>query len=374
MAILQLKPRAGGKELDRIATDYNKGTDWTAVEKQIDSGNADEIQVLCRYRQKAAEVGTSIWYTGVTMEDVGESPNAAEAKAKVEQAKKDQQVPGLAADLGERELLIAPAGRDVYVTPDGAGNKDGSDWANAMAAAGEGLQAAWNVAGPGNTVYVGSGEYRDSAIAVAAGGADHAHAITLQGVDTGGGLPKLVSGWDKADPAKGIDFVRISENVGYVAVAHVRLSRYRAAVVLGGLNVGVRIVDIDVNDTRDAFILNGGATADAPHIGTFDVVIQDCQVVGYSKRGVRIRDGVSGVRVVNCDVDAGGKPYATEPFHMGFSVQGSGTPKPAAPTACVTEFGTMDKDAGLKAPRAEWEGGDDAFNSNSYTDRGYHRP
>lgn len=326
VAFFQLKPRSGRKELDRISLPFNTGTSWETMTKDIDTGNADDVQVLCRYRQKAGFVGTTIWYTAVTLEEIGDSPDKATADAKVEQVKKLQRVPGLANDLGERQLKVASAGRDVYVTPAGAGTKDGTSWDNAMPGAGEALQAAWNLAGPGNTVYVGSGEYRDAAITASAGGIDPAAPITLQGVDTGTGLPKFVSGWSKEKPDSGKIVFRVNPNVGYVTVSDLQVRNYMVAVVLDGLDVGIRIANIDARDVREGFILNGGATAEAPYIGTEDVVITDCKVIKYTKRGVRIRDGVSMTRIINVDTDAGGKEYAVEPFHMGFSVQGGGIP------------------------------------------------
>jgi len=325
-AFFQLKRRARGQELERIKSEWNEGTDWTRITQQIDSGKADEISVLCRYRQRAENVGTTVWFTDVTLEEIGESPHAAEARAETEQAMKLKRVPGLAEQLGERKLRVAEDGRDVYVMPKGAGDRDGSDWDNAMAAADGGLQRAWNAAGPGDTVYVGSGEYKNVSLDIGAGGPDHYRPVTLQGVDTGGGLPRFVSLWHRSDPASGLELIEVEEQVGYVRLADLRVTRYRGAVELAGRNVGVRIDNIDVTHSRDAFVFRGGATPDQPHLGTEDVVMRDCRIVNYTKRGLRIRDGVSCVRVIRCSADAGGEDYYSESFPMGFSVQGSDMP------------------------------------------------
>lgn len=325
-AFIQVKLRAGGQELERIGTPWNAGQDWQEVSLEIDSAGADTLQVLCRFEQRASHVGETAWFTGLRLVEAGESPDAEEARAAVEQHVKELAVPGVADRFGERRLSVAHAGQDAYVTPDGAGSRDGGDWANAMAASDGGLQRAWDAAGPGDTVHLGSGSYREVTLRIAAGGADHFRPITLQGVDTGAGLPRVASSWDRSRPGQGKVFVNVSEDVGFVRISDIQVTRYKTAVDLNGRNVGVRITNVDVEHTRDAFIFNGRATPDAPYLGSEDLVLQDCQIKGYTKRGLRIRGGVSWVRVLRCDADAGGSAYYAESFPMGFHVEGSQIP------------------------------------------------
>ncbi len=326
VAFFQLKPRVSGKTTTRMSLGFNKGTDWNFTEKQIDTGSANEIQILCRYRQKGGFVGTTIWYTGVSLVEVGESPNAAAAKAMAENAIKAQRVPGVAMQAGERKLVVAQPGQDIYITPIGAGTKNGSDWKNAASAADGSLQAAWDSAGPGNVVHVGSGTYEQVSLLARAGGKDHQSPITLRGIDTGSGLPIIIGNWSRENPSKGSGFLRIEEEVGYITIENLRLNKVLYGIVAKGLHVGLRINDVDITETRDGIVLHGGATAEAPHIGTHDVIVRDCHIKHYTKRGVRIRDGVSGVRIINCIADAGGKEWAVEDFPIGFSIRGSSIP------------------------------------------------
>lgn len=319
----QIKPRSNGKELKRINTASNKGADWCRIENEIDSGLAQEIQILCRFRQSTNYAGIEIDFADLNLTAVGQStaPVASDTPKTVSPSPSPSTV-----SLDQRVLQIAQDGKDMYLSPQGSGRKDGSDWDNAMAASGDGLQHAWNAAGSGNTVYVGSGTYKDIQLQINVGGSDAFNPITLQGVDTGEGLPRFISTWDKTQPARGLILIRLGESVGHIQIASLRVEHYMVGVVLSGKNVGIRIFDVDANDVREGFILNGGATPDQPLLGTADVVISDCKVIGYTKRCVRIRNGVSLVRIINCDADAGGKDYATEPFQMGYHVEGSKLP------------------------------------------------
>lgn len=68
IAFLQVKRRQGSKELERITTAWN-GNDWTAVQNTFHSGLADNIQVLCRYRQQDEHVGETVWFDDVLLRE-----------------------------------------------------------------------------------------------------------------------------------------------------------------------------------------------------------------------------------------------------------------------------------------------------------------
>jgi hypothetical protein len=238
-------------------------------------------------------------------------------------------VPG---DDGEqRELRVASAssidGKAIYATDQGSGDQSGRDFENAIAVGGDRLQAAWDRLGPGDTLYLGSGTYRDMALQIQAGGSGPNAMITLQGIDTGDGLPLITGNFDKANPGKtGQAVVRAAADTGYWAVRDLQMRDVKHGVVLDGRNLGVRIHNVDVTRCREGVTIHGGLTTAEPFGGTHDVVVSDCEFGPYTKRGIRIRDGVSGVRIVNCHADAGGKDWATERFHVGFAVQGSKMP------------------------------------------------
>ncbi len=65
---------------------------------------------------------------------------------------------GLVGILAYTQLLYAAT--NWYVTPGGAGNQDGRSWNTAFAT----IQKALDVAQPGDTIFLGNGEYRESII------------------------------------------------------------------------------------------------------------------------------------------------------------------------------------------------------------------
>jgi hypothetical protein len=61
IGLFMIKLRSGREELERIV--IGKSTpDWQQVGKTINTGKADNIQVLCRYKQKAEIIGTICFF------------------------------------------------------------------------------------------------------------------------------------------------------------------------------------------------------------------------------------------------------------------------------------------------------------------------
>ena len=156
-----LKPRVNKMEGDRINTEFAK-EGWTTLTKEFDSGQADEVQVLCRFSQKEDAVGATHWFTNLKLDRLD-----AEGKP-IEEAAAATAAPKPEAPKPSATPRVAADGADQFVTSDGAGDKSGKDWDNARPAAS--LQAALDAAGPGNTVYVGSGSYKAPSLSFAAGG------------------------------------------------------------------------------------------------------------------------------------------------------------------------------------------------------------
>ena len=69
----QIKRRQGRKELERIDTPWNKA-DWNRVHVTFDSGEADNVQVLCRWRQDAKQVGQTVAFAQVELIDATDLP------------------------------------------------------------------------------------------------------------------------------------------------------------------------------------------------------------------------------------------------------------------------------------------------------------
>src|SRR5690606_17909815 len=61
VAVGQIKLLSLRSELERIPTETS-GKEWSTVELNFNSGNADSVLVLLRYKQKADQVGETVWF------------------------------------------------------------------------------------------------------------------------------------------------------------------------------------------------------------------------------------------------------------------------------------------------------------------------
>jgi hypothetical protein len=324
VALFQLKLRAGSSEGERINTDFGTA-EWTAVELEFDLPQGhDNIQVLCRYRQRDRHVGSSAWWTNASLRRIGDLPGQPADAAAAPATGGGWGSPRAMRQRQIDNLRVADAGQDVYVLPEAVGDGSGSDWDNAAAGMGDGaLQAALDRVGPGQTLHIGSGDYRGSPTVTVRGGGNAPEAmVSIVGVDTGEGRPTFYGSWTREDPSTGPVFLRLAEAVGYFRVENLQLRDYKGGILTDGRNHYLRIDDFDVTASRDAVVLRGGVDPLNTDARTTDVVISDCEWINYTKRGLRMRDGIEGVRVIRCLADAGGREWAVEPFQMGFALSG----------------------------------------------------
>ncbi|MFH1499361.1 MAG: hypothetical protein ABII82_16240 [Verrucomicrobiota bacterium] len=261
--------------------------------------------------------------------------------------------------------VLAPALRaaDYYILPAAAGSGDGSSWANAAAAP---STDAWSdqVAKltAGDTLRIGSGTYEKATIAIAKGGAKGAP-VTLQGEDTGGGLPVFRSSWVKETPASGGVFCRLAVNAAFVTLKDLRFENYLAVFVTSGGNEGIVLSGLDVKDVRFGAVFKNNARADDPASWTRDVLVENSTFTGFTKSALRWEGGNRDFRIVNVHGDAGGKAYAGDPFHMIYDIRGD-TRKditdPAARTHEInlTFIGCTARNAYHEAPpgKSYWNG------------------
>ncbi len=214
---------------------------------------------------------------------------------------------------------------DLYMLPNGAGSQSGADWENALSysATDNSLEQAWGKLEPGDTLFLGGGEYKARGMKLSAS-ASAENPITLKGVTQDGKRPVFVGSWEKEDKSKGFTLIQLSsESTGWV-FENFEARKVRSAFETrtpGRVSEG-KILDVDVQETRDAFVFRGGAMAAKPEIGSHDIEIRDCDVKYYTKRGFRFRDGCYDIQVINCTADAGGKEWYVEPFPMSFNVIG----------------------------------------------------
>ncbi|THF72901.1 cadherin-like beta sandwich domain-containing protein [Cohnella fermenti] len=219
-----------------------------------------------------------------------------------------------------------PAGSgDRYVTPGGAGTKDGSSWANAMAGNRiDGLQAAWDAAGDTGTVYVGGGTYDvPQFVNLRAGDASASAPKTLLGVDRGDGLPEFIGDFSHTSQRRGT-LIEIASGVSYWVLEDIRISHYYYGIETKGRNIGYRISNVDVSYMSDGFYLRGGATAADGTIGSHGILIEDSDFKYYTKRGIRFLGGNYDATVNRCTADAGGEAYwVTGNYPFSFQVADS---------------------------------------------------
>lgn len=334
IAVLGIKLRKDGKEIERLATDWNAGTAWTPVACEFSAVAADEVQILCRWRQseKDKTVGQTVWFAGLTLKetDASASPKPGESVAAT----------GPWTDAIRRAAAVKPAAPvplplpaaagDLFLTPDGAGARTGADWANALPGNATGvLQAAWNALPPGRACRLGSGLYVNLSLKVTSGGTGPGALKRLAGEDTGKGLPWLVGDWSPKDVEHGIAFLSLSNGVSYCAFEHLRLTRYQNVLFSKhGRHVGLRVRDVCGYELRFGVFLGGGGLASKPEEASHDIEIADCSFIHFTKSAVRLQGGNYDVRVLNCMADAGGKAWMLEAFHIAYNIQGDATRDP----------------------------------------------
>lgn len=218
------------------------------------------------------------------------------------------------------------ASADLYMTPQGAGTADGSSWENALSynAAPNSLESAWSRLPPGATCHLGAGDYEARPFVLTADGRDEASRRTLRGEIRDGRRAVFTGTWGRNDQNAGFTLITIASGAQWWAIEGLAVRNCRGAIdtQAPGRVAHGRIADLVLEGLRDAIVIDGGATATQPELGSHDIVISDCSVVHYTKRGYRFRDGCYDIRLERCLADAGGKEWATEAFHMGFNVNG----------------------------------------------------
>ncbi|MGG1516595.1 sugar-binding protein [Paenibacillus oryzisoli] len=217
-----------------------------------------------------------------------------------------------------------------YVTPQGAGSKDGSSWANAFK--GDqvgGLQAAWDATGITNTLYVGSGTYIvPQTLSLTRGGTDVLHMKKLIGVDTGGGLPEFKG--DFTLPSQGSrKFIDVPLGVSYWWIQDIVIGNYFYGIYVNGQSEGIRIYNVSVHDMSDGVYFWGKATRSNLDAGTHDIVVKGGNYTNYTKRAIRFRNGNYMASVIGVNADAGGQAnWYTGNFPFGFSIGNSPAESP----------------------------------------------
>lgn len=211
---------------------------------------------------------------------------------------------------------------DLYLTPAGAGTKDGSTWENALDAAAlaktvnETLKA-------GDTLNLGGGEYRDVTLKIETGGQD-GQPKKLLGVERDGKWPTFVCSWTIEKPDKGEIAIDLGAGVSHLQISHLRLKGYRYGVRAqkdgdkGRKNL--LFDDVDLEQFEYGFYLS--------HCD--DLVVRGCDLKRYAKHGFRLQEGCDRVQYISCVADCSEGDAAwetkTELLPFGFLVGDAGDP------------------------------------------------
>ncbi len=318
MAFYSIKLLKGGHEAKRIGLEKSKDQ-WASTSLEISTGDADEMQVLCRWEQneKRGWVGQTCWFADVKLVEKGAAPKPPAQTTAIELAGKIQAVEA-------PTLPLKASAGDLFITPSGAGKKDGSGWENALPGNAPGVfQAAWDALGAGHACKVGSGVYANVSLNISTGGTGPDQLKRLVGQDTGGGLPWLVGNFDPQTPDKGLAFLNLTSAVGYCAFEDLQLARYQYGMFSRkGGHVGMLIRNVDVYEARYGMYLVGFAYADAPDAASHQMTIQDCEFIHFTKSAIRMQAGNYDVRIINCVADAGGTEWMKEAFHTCYNLAG----------------------------------------------------
>lgn len=212
---------------------------------------------------------------------------------------------------------LSPAA-DFFVSPAGAGTKDGSSAANA--AEGAAATALFNdKLQPGDRLLLGPGNYSGLSLNLAKGG-------TKGKPKTLAGGPGTVfsSDWTIEKPDKGPTAITLAPGLSHVVVQDIAIKSYCFAVRANPSKDSPRedlvFDDVDIEQVRHGFYLSD----------CDDLLLKDCDMKRYSKHGFRFDQGCDRVAVKNCVADCSeGDPIwetRTELFTFGFILNDSGTP------------------------------------------------
>lgn len=226
-------------------------------------------------------------------------------------------------------LIFVPrslAAAEIYLSPDGAGNRDGTSWEHALDQASLG-RVVNELLKPGDRLLLGGGEYRDVELTISAGG-EAGKPKTIVGVDRGAGFPVFKSQWSVDQPTHGRAAIRIAAGVGQVTLEQLRIHGYVFGVQAGPTSEGVGREHLHFDDVDIEQVRHGYYVSDCD-----DLQLTDCDVKRYSKHGIRCEQGCDRVVMRRCTADCseGDTEWEkkTELFPFGFIINDGGRPNTA---------------------------------------------
>ena len=206
---------------------------------------------------------------------------------------------------------------DIFVSPEGAGARDGSDVANA--APGSEISSLFDRMSPGDRLLLGAGDYSGISIILRTGGSEGKPKV-LEGV-TGSFLG---SNWTIEAPEKGSAAITLAPGLSDVVIRNVSIRHHcfgvRAQPSKEAPRARLAFEDIAIEQVRHGFYLSD----------CDDVLLARCTMKRYSKHGFRFEQGCDRVTVRHCIADCsegdGVWETKTEVFPFGFLVGDGGVP------------------------------------------------
>ena len=213
---------------------------------------------------------------------------------------------------------------DYYLSPDGAGNKDGSSQENAFAQS-EVSSIVNQTLQPGDTLLICPGTYENFSLNISRGGEKNLP-ICIKGVGEGKGFPVLRGVWSADKPDKGSKLICIDHDVSYLEISDLLLDNFVFGIYASGakekaLRTNLKLKNISLRNFRYGFYLSDCS----------QLLVEDCSFKRYTKHAFRLEQRCSNVTVKRCVADCteGDQGWAkkTELFPFGFQVnkRGSGS-------------------------------------------------
>lgn len=235
----------------------------------------------------------------------------------------------IAAMLGTLAAITSASranAADYYLTPLGAGQKDGSGWEQAFDQSAL-SEAVNNKLQPGDRLLLGSGTYPEASLTITSGGSA-GKAKVISGVDRGSGLPVFSATWNVDKPDKGRTGIRLEPGASHLKVEHLRMKGYTFGVLAPPVKEAparqqLAFDDIDMEQLRHGFYLSD----------CDDLQHTDCDLKRYTKHGFRLDQGCDRVSFERCTADCSEGDAAweekTELLPFGFTANDGGAPNTA---------------------------------------------
>lgn len=77
---LQVKLHRGGREQQRLTAPQRSETEWRDAELTFSTGNADAVEVICRFRQRDDTLGQTVWFSNLQLREA-EPPRLVRGEA-----------------------------------------------------------------------------------------------------------------------------------------------------------------------------------------------------------------------------------------------------------------------------------------------------